>query len=227
MTAIDLNNDNFLDLVILHDNSKDFTVLINSGTGTFLQPKINYALTDANAFYKSIIAADMNGDGYNDLLITRHANAPNGIYLVFNKGDASFQIPTSYPFTGLHGQNGRGFVLGDVNGDGHLDVVLSTGSSMYIFQGTADGIFHIPTKLQIRHPMYRNYPMFLCFLLWLPMTLSLRRLLKICAFQTPLPLASLLLGRRQEITGLKEKRPPMISAMPLRSFTLWPMFPRP
>jgi hypothetical protein len=74
----------------------------------------------------STAVADVNGDGKSDLIIANECdstNCPSGIVSVsLSNGDGTFQPPVSYSSGGYETSM---VVVGDVNGDGHPDLVLS------------------------------------------------------------------------------------------------------
>jgi Ca2+-binding RTX toxin-like protein len=116
----------------------------------------------------SVAIGDLNGDGYQDLLIGAPGNGPNGTrsgdaYVVF--GSAS-GLPASIDLSALDGSNGyrlhgamayasTGFAVsaaGDVNGDGHDDVIVgapgfggNNGMAYVVFGGTGG----FPADLQL------------------------------------------------------------------------------
>ena len=76
----------------------------------------------------SVVAGDFNGDGIPDLAVANSST----VSILIGNGDGSFQAPQSYLVEA--GQPG----LGDFNGDGHLDIVTSSG---FILFGNGDGTF--------------------------------------------------------------------------------------
>ncbi len=108
----DLNGDGFTDLVVVDatpgDNA-DTTVLLGKSDGTFQRAK-NYKM---NSLSNDVALMDVNKDGKLDLITS------GGVGL--GKGDGTFNALK--PLPGFAFDPTMHFAVGDVNGDGKLDVV--------------------------------------------------------------------------------------------------------
>ena len=134
----DFNKDGLMDVAqIKRDGTID--VVLNPGTFAnianatpLVSPTSNNQVVIINA-----VAADMNGDGYPDLVGMDIYN--NAIVVWLNKGDGNFAAATSYPVTLASGGVwfngvdvlGGGISVGDFNGDGAMDVVAISVNSKY------------------------------------------------------------------------------------------------
>jgi hypothetical protein len=91
----------------------------------------------ANNVYSPIVA-DVNGDGYNDVLLTG-----NGIEVRLGNGDETFSSDNTY-------YTGRGIyaiAAGDFNGDHKIDLAALDSSGLEVLTGVGDGTFNAPQNL--------------------------------------------------------------------------------
>ena len=154
MAVSDFNGDGKSDLVTINDTQ--VSVLPGNGDGTF-----GAALTTTvGSGMRSVAAGDFNGDGRLDLAITSSVTTWNGTtyvttgsVLVFLNstatlgGPVTFQAARSFS-TGTNLTPGA-VVVGDLNGDGKLDVAAAEagGSNVSVLQG--DGAGNLGTARQI------------------------------------------------------------------------------
>jgi hypothetical protein len=124
-------------------------ILVGDGDGTF-KPVITYSLTGTPT---SIAAADVNGDGIPDLLVTMNTcSGCNGSVRVFlGNGDATFTDFIGYDTGGI-GTNS--VTVGDLNKDGKLDLVLTNISSntISVLFGNGDGTFQHAQTFAVNVP---------------------------------------------------------------------------
>jgi len=121
ITPGDFNNDNKIDLAVTKTIQNEITVLenrttTNSNTINFNQ--FNFA-TEGNPW--GIHATDMDGDGYNDILVALRDF--NSINLFENTGGASINFSRHSLATTLYSRN---IVGGDIDGDAKPDIAFTS-----------------------------------------------------------------------------------------------------
>jgi hypothetical protein len=146
----DINGDGKLDLVVVSASlgstgivAQQFSVLLGKGDGTF-QPAQSFAVPTLPGYTSSastpivnIITADLRGDEKKDIICS------NGLVMLGN-GDGTFTpasapaFPYSADSSSAYGPN---LTTGDINKDGKQDVVVSTGSGVFVYLGNGDGTF--------------------------------------------------------------------------------------
>jgi Bacterial Ig-like domain (group 3)/FG-GAP-like repeat len=150
----DVNGDAKADVVVANncvDNNclnGSVSVLLGNGDGTF-QPAVSYNSGGQEATYVAV--GDLNGDGKLDLAVTNqcasNSNCSNGaVSVLLGKGDGTFNSAVNYSVTG---QYSNSIAIGDVNGDGHPDLTVSSEcnsnqcstGSLSVLLGNGDGTF--------------------------------------------------------------------------------------
>jgi hypothetical protein len=145
--AADVNNDGFLDLIIGNRNQAN-QLLLNTGdatgdeTTTPFQTPIN--LPGGEMSTLAIVAADVNNDGFVDLIIGGSWNQAN--QLILNTGDANgdgtttpFQTPINLPGGEM---STLAIVASDVNNDGFVDLIIGNAveaNQLLLNTGDANG----------------------------------------------------------------------------------------
>ena len=127
--AADLNNDGFPEIIYCNQGDDAF-IYWGSAQGYALTNRTELPIRQS---YTCEIV-DLNRDGYLDLIFTgrlqgKHVNA------VIFWGDANGFDPDRKRVLDFGGERSRGVAVGDMDGDGQLDLLLTTGDSLNILKG--------------------------------------------------------------------------------------------
>jgi hypothetical protein len=122
----DFNKDNYIDIVVASNYDKGFSVLLNSGTGTF--PTQLPTTTTSAILYLAV--GDINGDGNLDIVTSNFDEYTISTYLGLGTGMFN---PKQDFYTGYRTQE---LILGDYNKDGKHDIVSISYKSVFILMST-------------------------------------------------------------------------------------------
>jgi hypothetical protein len=144
-SATDINGDGKIDLVGYVRDATGLTLvaLLGNGDGSFGAPISSRISNDtASNGITGFTLGDLNGDGKPDVLVNAaERTACCTLYVLMNNGDGSFSAPTAPYFGDPQGN----IIVGDLNNDKKLDVVVGTGGSIAVALGNGDGTFQ-PTN---------------------------------------------------------------------------------
>jgi hypothetical protein len=143
-TTGDYNNDGNQDVIsVVPDpnsatNDYEFSVQLGNGKGSFTQGPL-YDL-GPNFVPTAIAAADVNGDGLLDVVIL--STNTNSLYVLLQRKGRE---PVITPIEVFNTYGALNIGIGDVNGDGRPDLVIPTGSGIYVLLNEGRGNFGSPT----------------------------------------------------------------------------------
>lgn len=153
----DLNGDGKVDIVSPNLEGNNVTVLLSDGMGGFHQPAGSPFPCGDSPF--NVAVGDVNGDGKPDLAIvnspssTSDRSGQDGLTILLADGRDGFVTMAGSPFATDKFPNM--VAIGDVNGDGVLDVVVSNPEQDYItlFRMHRDASAPVRTRISVPgHP---------------------------------------------------------------------------
>ena len=149
--SVDINHDGFIDIAYF-DSQERLLVLVNKGNCSFEKLSIPFemALSSSDFNYGRTRLADMNNDGYYDLVVRRGTDA--AIYVMWNEKNQRFAAPEVLPLGELEEfyKYYAPVVIEDLDNNGYLDIITAQqdkskgdmGHGMYVHYFGAEGVIY-------------------------------------------------------------------------------------
>jgi uncharacterized repeat protein (TIGR01451 family) len=137
----DVNNDGRADVVGLDWGSNNVAVFLQTAGGT-LAPAVMYNAPHAG--YDDLDLGDVNGDGLTDIVVMSGQGLLPNFVVLTQAVAGGFNVPVSYSVAS--GVLTQGVAVGDVNGDGRNDIVVTYGGNQpfskigVFYQNVAGGL---------------------------------------------------------------------------------------
>jgi len=152
VVTADVNGDGKPDLISANYGNGTLTVLTNDGSGRFV---LSSTLTVGNTPYFSgaVCAADVNGDGWVDLICANFLD--NTLTVLTNNRSGGFVLSSTLAV----GTGPYGVIAADVNGDGKLDLISVNrdANSLTVLTNNGSGGFVLSSTISVG-----NKPFYVC-----------------------------------------------------------------
>ena len=162
----DFSGDGKLDLAVTVNGDPDpatglypnagVALALGNGNGTFAAPQLTLAgASPSGTVGHALAAGDLNHDGKLDLVVIATGLASpdfrqGGVFVLLGNGNGTFQAGPTYLTVNDYDQTisnavhyiaPQSVALGDIDGDGTLDMAVSIGPSIFVLAGNGDGTF--------------------------------------------------------------------------------------
>ncbi|HYQ88774.1 MAG TPA: T9SS type A sorting domain-containing protein [Candidatus Binatia bacterium] len=134
---VDLNGDAKLDLVNANSTGSSVSIHFGNGDGTF-QPEVVYA---TGSHPSSVAIGDLNRDGRLDLVAANPGS--NSLSVLLGRAGGDFDPHVDYT-AGTVGSGANVVQVGDLDGDGNLDLASTGGGAVSVLRGNGNGTFGAP-----------------------------------------------------------------------------------
>ncbi len=140
LTSGDFNNDGIMDIAVSNKRALEVTLLAGNGAGVFTPMDTLSVISSPDG----IVAADLDGDGDDDLAVASEMPGYITVYLNAGGFDASM-------FYSITGSGLGGLAVGDLDDDGDMDLIgiNANSNSMALLANNGDGTFNAPQSVPL------------------------------------------------------------------------------
>jgi hypothetical protein len=136
VAVVDVSKDGIPDVIVANRGDGTVSVLLGNGNGTF-KTKVDFP---TNPLPAALAVADVDGDGKPDLVVANGNNDLGGAASVLiGNGNGTFKPKVDFATGGFPGA----IAVADVNKDGKLDIVVTSGTDSVasVLLGNGNGTF--------------------------------------------------------------------------------------
>ncbi len=140
----DLNRDNKQDLITANRNHSTVSVLLGDGNGNFAAP--SYIPVGQNP--RSLLLGDLNRDNRLDVVTINYTS--DDVTVLLGDGAGGFSSIANYALSDDPGTAALLGDIGDLNGDGKLDLAIGAGNYLAVMLGNGTGEFEAVARYPFR-----------------------------------------------------------------------------
>lgn len=144
----DFDHDNKIDLATVNSEGA-LLVYLGNGDGTFKDPTQYAVLPTAQA----VAVADLNGDSKFDLIV---AGGYSVVQVLYGNGDGTFKPHVDYGISSYGSVGPQPIAVGDLNGDGRMDIAVANGAGVSVLLANNSGGFQPYVQYNIAQNVYTN-----------------------------------------------------------------------
>lgn len=142
LAAGDFNHDGRPDLIVSNHSDGTVSLLLNDGSGGFLPAVSTLLSSDPKTFPAGIAVGYFNNDADLDVAVAAAVGGAGKVAILLGNGAGGFAAPVLYDA----GISPSGMKIGEFNGDGNLDIIVTNllTHKLALLPGAGDGTFGAP-----------------------------------------------------------------------------------
>ncbi|CAF3966308.1 unnamed protein product [Adineta steineri] len=149
ITVADCNKDNYLDIIVVNQISKNIGVFLGDGNGNFEAQRTSFVGGGSNIYPVYIAVGDFNGDSLSDIVLSYESQQVIAVMFGYPNGAFGGRMK----FTMESNVDSFPLIVSDFNGDGHLDIAVGQGDlyGLNVLVGNGNGNFEVQTILSTQY----------------------------------------------------------------------------